>query len=488
MMEPLTLVQQARTRLLRQKQVNAVGFFIPLACSGWIFGRLLFDVVSFPYLFLFFFPAGCTGFLWAALWKARNSVNLESTATLLDGKMRGQERFLTLVSLLPEKTAEPFFSLVQKQTAQLSISFLPNHDLPLKIDRRVLLAVCGGLISTFLWLFFPYMGYDRPSLFSLPSTKMDTGNRFQEENIMALEKTARDLMQESSTPQQQVLGAQLLALAQQLKDPSLSPQEKEKLIEETQKRIKLDLPLPQILPFDLKIFASDNKEGKGSGDGEDSTQKGQTRSSETKPSDGQPQSSPSSTAPGNESQQETNPSGEKSKQPQPQNGGGVTFNFPQPQTKNQEQSPQEPSGAGQQPSQNQPQQGLAPGSDPNRLGGNQNNQTQAKKNQQGESDKPGNGQNKDSEGGAKVGQGKGQRFSQPGEKAGGGFLTEAARFVKIRVPLGQETQGEGASYTENTSRTAPKTPYSNAPLKEGDPEQARAKQPVPLEYRSIFKE
>ena len=337
-------MQQAHIRLLRQKQLNAAGFFILLAFSSWILGRLLLDVVSFPALLLFLFPLGCGGFLWAALWKARKSVNLESTAALLDGKVKGKERFLTLVSTSQETIEEPFFSLVQRQTERLSSSFLLNHDLPLTIDKRTILSGCGALLSVLLWFYHPYSTGNRPSLFSLPQTGGEAKDRFQDENIAALEKMARDLMHDSKTPQEQALGSQLLALAQQLKDPSLSPQEKEKLVEETHKRIKFDLPFPQLLPFDLKIFASSNKEGKGEGNKEDVSQGGKSQSADTEPSNGQLQQSISANAPGNESPQDTKPDAEKKKQPQPQNGGGVTFNFPQPQTKNQGQSPKEPSG------------------------------------------------------------------------------------------------------------------------------------------------
>ena len=97
-------------------------------------------------------------------------------------------------------------------------------------------------------------------------------------------------------------------------------------------------------------------------------------------------------------------------------------------------------------------------------------------------------QNRQGSGEATVGQGRGERFLKPGEQPGGGFLTQDAHFVKIRVPLGQDVQATKGARTANNGSTAPKTPYSNAPLKDSAPEQAQGKQPIPLEYRAILKD
>ena len=486
MAEPLLLVQQARNRIVRQKQLNAAGVFIPLACSSWILGRFLFDIFLFPRTVLFLFPFLCCGFLWAALRKARATVDATTTAALLDGKLKGQDRFLTLATASSQTTEASFYPIVQHQAEQLSDSFRLKRDFPFAIERRAILAGCCVLLSVLLWLSRPYLIPTQSTLSSLLHTEPES--IFYENEITALEKIARRLLQPVTTQQEQRIGSQLLTLTQQLQDPALSSQEKQQLIEETQKRIKLDLPFPQILPFDLKIFASNSKEGQGERNEEDTTQNSKGQSADTDPSNGSSQQSTSATAPGNDAQQETKSDAEKKKQSQPQNGGGVTFNFPQPQTQNQKHASPEQSGAGQQPSQDQPQQGLAPGTDPNRLGGNQNNQSQDQKSQQGGSEQKGKEQNAGGEAGGKIGQGKGERFLKPGEKAGGGFLTEDARFVKVRVPMAQEAQEGGGKYTENKSRAEPKTPYSNAPLKEATPEQTQARQRIPLEYRSIFKD
>src|SRR5262249_38669609 len=90
--------------------------------------------------------------------------------------------------------------------------------------------------------------------------------------VTELEEMARTLMSKGTTPQERAAGAQLLALAQELKDPTLAPQEKRRPIDEAQQRMKLKLPLPQILPFDLKMFASDSKKDNGAGNQGDQQQ------------------------------------------------------------------------------------------------------------------------------------------------------------------------------------------------------------------------
>ncbi|MGE0680563.1 MAG: hypothetical protein AB7P69_06595 [Candidatus Binatia bacterium] len=311
-----------------------------------------------------------------------------------------------------------------------------------------------------------------------------------DETIEALAEVAHHLLQQTSTPQEQMIGAQLSALARQLKNPTLSLQEKQQLVEEARKRLNLDLPFPQILPFDLEIFASKSRDGQGEeGSEKGSSQKGNTSSANTDDSEGQSQKSTSTTATGKALPQNAKQNGEESNQSQPrQEGGGITFDFPRDQKNNQERSPHDASGVGQQPSQEQMKDGLSPGIDPTRFGGGQNDQAQNQKTQKGDAEGTGEEQNKRSEGKGTVGQGKGERSVKSGDQPGGGFLTQDTHFVKVRVPISQDAQTDKGTRTTNTGRTAPKTPYSNAPLKESVPEQAQGKQPIPLEYRAILKE
>jgi hypothetical protein len=418
-------------------------------------------------------------------------VGFETVAILIDDKVGGKDRFLTLISAPQETREEAFYSVVQRQTERLAGSFRPERDLPFSLDRRILFAVCGALLSLLLFLVLSHFERIHPS----SSTSFPDGllvqsqHEAQDKAIKALEEVVHRLLQRTSTPQEQMVGAQLSSLAQQLKDPTLSLQEKQQLIEESRKRLNLDLPFPQILPFDLEIFASKSRDGQGEGTEKGFSQKGNTSSANTDDKEGQSQKSISATATGNELQQDARQDGEKNNQPQPQQeGGGITFDFPQDQKNNQERSPRDASGVGQQPSQEQTKDGPSPGTDPTRLGGGQNDQAQNQKTQKGDTEGIEEEQNKRSAGEVTVGQGRGERFLKPGEQPGGGFLTQDAHFVKVRVPIGQDAQANEGARTANNGRALPKTPYSNAPLKESAPEQAQGKQPIPLEYRAILKE
>jgi len=53
--------------------------------------------------------------------------------------------------------------------------------------------------------------------------------------------------------------------------------------------------------------------------------------------------------------------------------------------------------------------------------------------------------------------------------------------------MGSEPQGKGDTLADNYDPAQPKTPYSNAPLKDTPPDGIQPQQPIPLEYRAILK-
>lgn len=484
------LLRQAHDQLLRQKRLNAVGFFVPLAVSSWVLSLLALSLFSFPWSLSLLPPFICCGFLGVALWKAQAAVNLETIAALIDDKVGGKDRFLTLISASQETTKNVLYAVVQRQTERLTGSLQLDRDLPFSLERRALFSLGSALGSLLLLFLLTYFARIPPFSVLFPHESIGQAQQeISDEAIKALEEVAHRLLQQTSTPQEQMIGVQLSSLAQQLQDPTLSRQEKQQLIEETRKRLNLDLPLPQILPFDLEIFASKGKDGHGKEDKKNSPPQDQTSSANTGDKEGQSQQSTSVAATGPESRPHAAQDRENIQQPQsPQEGGGITFNFPQNQEASQARSPHDASGIGQQSSQEQPKDGLSPGTDPTRLGGGQNDQAQNQTTQKGDVEGTVKEKNKRGEGGVTVGQGRGQRFLQPGEQPGGGFLTRDAQFVKVRVPIDQNAQADEGGRTANNGRATPKTPYSNAPLKEAAPEQAQGKQPIPLEYRAILKD
>ena len=471
---PSTLIERTGRRLLRHRQANVLGFFLPLAIVAVMACRVLLAAFSFPALLVLIPLALFAGVLTVALRRARKAAEREIVAALLDEKTGGQERFLTLATFPQTQPNAPLLAVVRHQAASRSASFVPARDLPFKLDKRVSLALLGaGLCGLALFFVPPAQNVALFAPESLPDAM-----------LADLQETARALLTQGATPQEQVTGAQLLVLAQELKDPSLSPQEKRRLIDEAQQR--MNLPLPQLLPFDLKLFARENQQDKGQGNQSNQPQPDSEPLAKANQNLEQLKKSLSAAA-GNEPQPGPQQGEGKKEQPQPREAGGeITFNLPPPQSgEKRERSGQEPPGQQQKSSQDQAPNSQAPGTDPHRPGGQQDQAMDPEK--KGPLPDPQRTGQEENSAGSTIGRGPGERFLQPGEQPGG-FLTKDARFVKVRIPVGQETQGGGDNRSENRNRALPKTPYSNAPLKEGPPDQAQPKQPIPLEYREILQQ
>ncbi len=473
MIPPAVLIEHVSRRLLRHRQINALGFFLPFAIVVGIVCRIVLSIFSLPALLAVVPLALCGGVFAVTLWRSYQVAEQEPVATLLDEKTRGQDRFLTLVTYPPTPPNTPFLALVERQAAQQAASFDPARDLPFKLERRVPIAFLAAVLSVFLSMFFI------PSTSTVSVPTLETS---PEAVLTDLEEIARTLMTKGSTPQEQTLGAQLLTLVQELKDPALSPQEKRRLIDEAQRRMKLNFPLPQLLPFGLKLFATESEKDNGQGNEGDQPQPENKPLAKANQHLEQLKKTLSSAA-GNEPQPGPQKDGEQQEQPR-QAGGGIKFNLPQPESgKPQKQSGQEPSGQQQKSAQEQTPSSQTSGTDPNRPGGqkdqskDQNKKGPTPGSQQGEKQEKGTG--------SPIGGSPGERFLQPGEQPGG-FLTKDVRFVKVRIPVGEEVQGESDKRTGNRGPALPKVPYSNAPLKEGPPDQAQPKQPIPLEYRKIL--
>lgn len=467
---PTALIEHTSRRVLRHRQLNDLGFFLPLGIAIGALGRFVLTTFSLPVSFALVPLAICGGLLAFALWRTQKVVEQTTVAALLDEKTDGQERFLTLATCPQTQANRPFLTLVDQQATRQSASFEPTREVPFKLDKRVPITVLAAALSVLL-LFLPS---------STPSDSGPDTLTTSDTLVADLETIARQLMGKEATPQEQATGAQLLALAQELQNPAISPQEKQRLIDDAQQRMKLNLPLLQILPFDLKLFASESKEDKGQGNQGDQPQPENKPLAKADQNLEQLKKTLSASA-GNEPQPGPQKEGEQQKQPR-QDGGGIKFDMPQPQSgKQQKQTGQEPSG--QQPSsQNQTPNSQEPGTDPNRPGGQKD---QSRGQEQGPKQDPSQTGSQEKGKGSTIGSSPGERFLQPGEQPGG-FLTKDARFVKVRIPVGEETQGEGEKRTENRSPALPKVPYSNAPLKEGPPDQTQPQQPVPLEYRKIL--
>ena len=472
-------------RVLWQRSANTLGFFLPLGITVFFLGYSLLLACSLPIGFVFLPPVIVFGFLLQSLRQEKKNCQDESIARLLDEKTAGQERFLTLTTL---PSSSDFVAQVRSQAARKAAFFVPEHELPFHLDRRVLFACVGAILSGLFFLFLP------SGSAALAPGGLSPVAPTTETLLQNIEDSARQLVRAQSSPEEQQAGAQLLVLAQALKNPVLTPQDKMRLIDEAQKRMNLPLPVPQILPLDLKLFGSDSKQDDSPGNQGDSPQPGHTPLAKTHDNLEQLKQSLSAqrnkAQPGTQNTNQTDQSDNRQSQQQntPQeSGGGIKFDQPQSQEqKGKQQAQQNTSGQqqqapqpGQQPDARQPPSGV----DPHKAGPEQHRHATQQSN---ESKQPQQSpEQSDQQPGQSGGQGKGERFYKPGERPGG-FLTQTARYVKVRIPTGVEVEQDGRELTENTSPAVPTTPYSNTPLAERPPEKNAPQQRIPLEYRAIL--
>ncbi len=473
-------------RVLWQRSANALGFFLPLGSAVFFLGYGLVLACSLPIGLSFLPPVVVFSFLLQSLRQEKKNCQDERIASLLDEKTNGQERFLTLATLPP---SSDFVAQVRSEAARKAAFFVPDRDLPFQLDKRVPFACVGAILSGLLFVFLP-----SGSAALAPSDPPPVAPR-PETPLRDIEDLAQQLIRSQSSPEEQQVGTQLLGLSQDLKNPARTPQEKMRLIDEAHKRMNLPLPVPQILPLDRKLFGSDSKQDDSPGTQGDSPQPAHTPLAQTQENLEQLKQSLSAqrneTQPGarntNQTDRADNQPSQKQQNTPQESGGGITFDQPQSQEQKgkqqarqntpvqQQQAPQ----PGQQPDTRQPPSGV----DPHKAGHGQRRHatqqsTERKQSQQAPAQ---SGQQPGQSGG----RGAGERFYQPGERPGG-FLTQAARYVKVRIPTGIKAEQDSQELTENTSPAIPTTPYSNAPLADRPPEKNTPQQRIPLEYRAIL--
>jgi hypothetical protein len=489
MASPSPLIEHTKEHLIQQRRINICGLYLPPLLVAIVLGAVLIRQFSFSPVFAFLPVLALALWMGRAFRRAENTVETVTIAALIDEKTNSQERFLTLATLSPSETDSPFVALVRRQTEEKATAFSPQRVFPFSLDRRVLLTFFASALSLLVLFLLPLESAIVPSTSAiLPDAQQEQSEK-QRQEVEKLADFARSLMRDGKTPQEKTAGAQLLALAEQLKNPTIPPEEKQRLIEETKQR--MEVPLPQILPFQLDFFAG--KDDKEKSDQNNQSQRdGKQQDKNNKNPD--PSQTQQQSAAGNQQQQEqkeqpgSQQGDKKSEQQKSQEaGGGIKFNQPKPEQQGEKRDqPGQDSGEQQQANQNQSPDSRTQGTDPNKPGNQDGPGQDPQKQGQGPQPNPQQpGQEKKGEG-STVGGRPGERFLKPGEQPGG-FLTKDARFVKVRIPFGDAPQGEGENLTENYDRAQPKTPYSNVPLKEAPPDQVQAKQPVPLEYRTILK-
>ncbi len=510
-MDSLTaLISGTARRARRQKSTNALAVFLPLGAAAYFLGVSLLRAFGLPA----WIPAGLAatvlGGLVFALRAARQGTQTHTIAALLDEKTDGQERFLTYVSLpdvSPSKSsASDVHAHLRVQAARKAALFVPKRDLPFRLDRRVPLTCAAAVLSGLL---FGFVSGDEVSGRGTAGLPASVETRPLDALIRSLEQTAHTLTQPASmtrterdadaaekrrTERQQV-GAALRELVRQLEGSSLTPQQKRRAIEETQKRLHLPVSLPQVLPIDLELLGSDNGQDGHPGTQEDASLAAlnenleRLKQSLSQTSGSEPESSTGQTDRKSAAHSESGKVGDPALEAA---GGGIQFDgLPDEPGKERADRTGNGTPGEQQTSLADPEsRQAAAGVDPGKAG--PTSHRQAASHDPTAAPRPGTDrrnadrpEQSDRTAGRSGGQGEGERYYGPGERMGG-FTTKDVGYVKVRIPASVSTGPGRPQLTDNPDPAVPVTPYSNAPLAEDPRNPDAPQQPIPYEYRAIL--
>ena len=392
------------------------------------------------------------------------------------------------------------------QAARKAALFVPKRDLPFRLDRRVPLTCAAAVLSGLL---FGFVSGDDASGRGTAGRPASVETRPLDALIRALEQTAHALTQpvsvtrterdtdaaEKRRTERQQVGAALRELVRQLESSSLTPQQKQRAIEETQKRLNLPVSLPQVLPIDLELLGSDNgQDGQLEKRGDDSLAAlnqnlERLKQSLSQTSGSEPESSTGQTDLKSAAQPESGKAGDPELEAA---GGGIQFDG-LPDEPGSELADRTGSGTSgrQQTSLADPEsRQAAAGVHPGKAG--PTSHWQAASHDPTAAPRPGTDrrnadrpEQSDRTAGRPGGQGEGERYYGPGERMGG-FTTKDVGYVKVRIPASVSTGPGRPQLTDNPDPAVPVTPYSNAPLAEDPRNPDAPQQPIPYEYRAIL--
>ena len=145
----VSLIENVKERMQAQKTVNRIAF-LTLTGIALLFGsHALASGFSLPpWVTLTLLAIALTPVLLRVTRESRGDMT-ESVATLIDNKVTGRERFLTIATVksshiegMPQTGIETHLRM---QAAQKAPFFVPERELPFKIERRVGLSMGAAL-------------------------------------------------------------------------------------------------------------------------------------------------------------------------------------------------------------------------------------------------------------------------------------------------------------------------------------------------------
>lgn len=365
------------------------------------------------------------------LWRARGAAaSVGQAARLIDQKVAGQERFVTLATMDPSACSPFLVSRLRDEAADLARRLNLERDFPYRIKRSFFQSLILSLSAILLFLLIPQI-----------APLLTSGTPGHE-----LMRSARQL---SRVPGFSELARKLEALAARLREPALTDAEKRALVRELLAQLErqpggagselLDQAGDALRRLEQGLERGEERGGNGSGDQSARGEKSGGESGRGEKNEGRGESS-----------------GLASKEP-----AGKEL----------------AAGEKRQPDKRRAETGLGNGE------GNEKDKSREAKGA-GKEESGGKGSRNPGE---EIPTGEAaERFLKPGEEGEKGI--KGARFVTVQLPE-QETASEGGESAPGRGRQIrPRTSVSNVPLRRPDnPEASAEKQPLPLEYRGVIR-
>lgn len=486
----VSLIEDTKQRMRAQKTVNRIAF---LALNGiaLLFGNyaLASGFSLPPWVTLTLLAMALTPFFLRVARESRSDIT-KSVATLIDEKVTGRERFLTIATaksppIQGARQAE-IQTQLRRQAAQKATFFVPQHELPFKIERRVSLSMGAAVSGFLLFLYAPaskspqQTSHANPSLVATKAEPSSAPNR--QEFTPGVEPR---LGPRVSGPQQSIK----FRAAEQQKPVSMEIQEAKTPVKQDRSLLNWDIPLPQIFPIDLNFFRTEDQTGQSERNpqtdferqekGAEDLNQGREVSEATSASMSRGESPEKDGATSKGQATKINEKKEKT-------GGGITFDQALPAGGKKDVERAGAKNAA-------PSNGLADGRQQNSVGpgaaqGN-HNRTAAlpgrnlSSQNTGGSTLPNTGSRNNYQSGPEQ---ELNRFYKKGEGAVG-FLIKDLGYVTVRIPLDETDPHSSEDLLPNEDSAVPITPYSNAPLKDDPSVESVIRQRVPLEYQDILR-
>ena len=383
--------------------------------------------------------------------------SVTKASRLVDERAGAQDRFLTLATFDPARGPAGLIARLRTETTGFLDRIQLRRDFPYKVKNNFYVSLAGSVL--FLLFFHLLLPVAHSTLTALP-----------------MHQRLRELAEKmAERPRLIEIARRLQTLAAKLEDPKVARDDKQALIEETQKIVgeqqkkeeqKDDRDLLGQAASTLKSL----EQQAGAGQEQQKNQeKGSGGVQSNLPQEGQGEGKPS---PGGGGEQKGEMSAQLSKEMQQ---GKTAQGDPREQS-NEKKPQKQGDGKGNRPDPNKP--------DPNQPGMEKGRDSAGKA--QGGTDNKG-GRGKTSE---EIPQGTPptDRLHQAGEQGREGL--KGARYVTVQLPeeVATETKGEkGGNKDAKGNRVGSKVPVSNVPLPAHVPGAPSETQQMPLEYRGIIR-